>query len=149
MKLPIWVWGLLAVACAPIVAELNTTITTEPLSSHQILPSNFKPPQVFKNVNLVRNINLEKGYAKELINVIIENVDTEPQQDYYIPFEAKIFGHVGGIEVRDKKSSERGAFKVEAVEYDATRSAIEIVLEGGRLTVLARLSSTESHFPSH
>lgn len=138
MKLPTWAVALLAVVCSPATAEVNTT---EPLSSHQILPSNFKPPQVFKIVDLVRNINLEKGYAKELINAVIQNTDTAPQQEYYLPFEAKLFGHVGGIEVRDKKSPEKGAFKVDAVEVDVTRSAMQCKLPIGRLTHLAQPNS--------
>ena len=101
-----------------LAAELNTST---PLSSHFILPSNFKPSQVFKNVNVIRNINLEKGYVKETINVVIENVDAKPQDEYYIPFEAEVIGNVGGLEVRDKKEPGQPAFKSDLVEYDSSR----------------------------
>ena len=90
-------------------------------SSHIILPATFKPPQVFKNVNLLRNINLEKGFVKETVNVVIENIDTKPQDEYYIPFQADLVGKVGGLEVKDKKNTERPAFQSEIVEFDPLR----------------------------
>ena len=90
-------------------------------SSRQILPNTFKPPQVFKNTNLVRNTNLEKGYVKESINVVIENIDSGPQSEYYIPFDADTIGKVGGLEVRDKKDATKPAFKVEVVEWEVER----------------------------
>ena len=96
----------------------------KPLSSHQILPDNFKPPQVFKNANLLRNINLEKGYVKETVNVVIENIDGQEQDTYYIPFKAEVIGKVGGLEVRDKKDAEKPAFLSELVEYDPYRCAV-------------------------
>lgn len=108
-------FGLIATACAA------GTNSTAPLSSHIILPAQFKPPQVFENVNLLRTINLEKGYIKETINVVIENVDTKPQDEYYIPFKAELFSKVGGLEVRDKKAPERPKFRTEVVEYDPYR----------------------------
>lgn len=92
-----------------------------PLSSHQILPDNFKPPQVFKNVNLLRNINLEKSYVRETVNVVIENIDAKDQDTYYIPFKAEAIGNIGGLEVRDKKDSEKPVFRSEVVEYDPYR----------------------------
>lgn len=91
---------------------------TDPLSSHQILPASFKPPEVFKNVNLVRNINLEKSYVRETVNVVIENTDSRPQNQYYFPFDADTIGKVGGFEARDKKDASKPPFLTEVVEYD-------------------------------
>lgn len=85
------------------------------------LPADFKVPQVFKNTNLVRNTNLEKAYVRETVNVVVENVDKQSQSDYYIPFPSKIFGRVGGFEVRDKKAPEKGRFEVDATEVDPSR----------------------------
>ncbi|CAG8089203.1 unnamed protein product [Penicillium salamii] len=90
-----------------------TSLTTP---SRLDLASNFKPPQVFKNTNLVRNTNLEKGYVRETINVVVENVDSQPQRDYYVPFPDEVFELVGGFEVRDKKAPEKGRFDVDATE---------------------------------
>ncbi|KAI9685059.1 MAG: dolichyl-diphosphooligosaccharide--protein glycosyltransferase subunit 1 [Bathelium mastoideum] len=91
---------------------------SEQLSSAQILPNAFKPPEVFKNVNLVRNVNLEKSYPRETINVVIENVDSNPQSEYYLPFEPGMIERIGSLEVRDKKNPEGALFKVETAEYD-------------------------------
>lgn len=102
-------------------AATSNSNSSSPLSSQIILPTNFKPPQVFKNVNVLRNINLEKGYVKETINVVIENTDAKPQDEYYIPFKADVIGKVGGLEVRDKKDSQKSKYKAEIVEYDPYR----------------------------
>ena len=104
----------------PAICIADSNLST-PLSSHQILPNNFKPPQVFKNINLVRNVNLQKGYARETVNLVIENTDSKPQDEYYIPFKAEEIGKVGGLEVRDKKDPEKPAFISDTVEYDPYR----------------------------
>lgn len=95
-----------------------TNLTTP---SRLALPADFKPPQVFKNTNLVRNTNLEKGYVRETVNVVVENVDKQPQTDYYIPFPTDVFERVGGFEVRDKKAAEKGRFKVDVTEAAPSR----------------------------
>lgn len=92
-----------------------------PLSSQTILPSNFKPPEVFKNVNSLRTINLEKGYTKVTINVVIENIDANAQTDYYIPFKTEVISKVGGLEVRDRKDPEKPLFAVDITQYDPYR----------------------------
>lgn len=114
------VLGLLAPSLA-----VASNITTP---SRLALPSDFKPPQAFKNTNLVRNTNLEKAYVRETVNVVVENVDKQPQSDYYIPFSSDVFDRVGGFEVRDKKTPEKGRFQVDATQvvssrYDSSREA--------------------------
>ena len=94
---------------------------TKPLTSRLILPSTFKPPQVFKNANLVHIVNLEKGYPKESINVAIENIDNKPQDEYFIPFTSQQMATIGGLEVKDRKDPDGGLFEVEAVEFDTER----------------------------
>lgn len=95
-----------------------------PLSSHNILPSNFKPPEVFKNVNSLRTINLEKGYIKVTINVVIENVDTNSQTEYYIPFKTDVISKVGGLEIRDRKDPGKPPFAVDITQYDPYRLVV-------------------------
>lgn len=107
--------------CVGVFATICAANSTAPLSSHIILPDNFKPPQIFQNVNLLRNINLEKGYIKERINVVIENTDEKPQNEYYIPFKTEVIGKVGGLEVRDKNDPVKPKFQTEVVEYDPYR----------------------------
>lgn len=92
-----------------------------PLSSHNILPNNFKPPEVFKNFNSLRTINLEKGYIKVTINVVIENIDTDAQTDYYIPFKTEVISKIGGLEIRDRKDAGKPPFSVDITQYDPYR----------------------------
>ena len=108
---------LLAVSAVSATDQPNTE------SSRQILPTNLKPPQVFKNTNLVRTINLEKGYIRETINLVIQNIDSSPQSEYFIPFNSETIGKVGGLEVRDRKDASKPAFRVEVVQLDVTRWA--------------------------
>ncbi|KAK5169095.1 dolichyl-diphosphooligosaccharide--protein glycosyltransferase subunit 1 [Saxophila tyrrhenica] len=111
MRILQWAFvGLLSLATA------DSNLTHE---SRNILPSNFKPQQHFRNVNLVRNINLEKNYVRETVNVVIENVDKAAQQEYFLPFEPGSIANVGGLEVRDKKEPEKGGFVAEIAATDA------------------------------
>lgn len=94
---------------------------TKPLTSKHLLPSTFKPPQNFRNVNLVHVISLEKSYPKESINVIIENTAGKAQNEYFLPFTTQQMATIGGLEVRDRKDTEAGLFEVDAVEFDTDR----------------------------
>lgn len=111
------------ISCLTAVLAAGDSNLTRPLSSTIQLPSTFKPAQVFKNTNLVRTTSLEKGYVKENINVIIENVDPkkEAQVEYYVPFDAETISKIGGIEVRDRKDADAGPFVADVVEYDPYR----------------------------
>ncbi|KAK3067100.1 dolichyl-diphosphooligosaccharide--protein glycosyltransferase subunit 1, partial [Teratosphaeriaceae sp. CCFEE 6253] len=117
-------WALLA-ATSLVSADSNETY-----KSHDILQSPFTPTQHFRNVNLVRNINLEKSYARETINVVVENIDAQPQSDYYLPFEQAPLGRIGGLEVRDKKDPEKAGFVVDIVapDYDSATEYYKITL---------------------
>jgi oligosaccharyltransferase complex subunit alpha (ribophorin I) len=101
-------------ACATASPDTNG-------SSRIALPSTFKPPQVFRNANLVHVISVEKNYAKENINVLIENVDKQEQDEYFIPFTSDQMSRIGGVEVKDRKDANVGPFTVEIVEFDPTR----------------------------
>ncbi|KAH8704756.1 putative oligosaccharyl transferase subunit [Talaromyces proteolyticus] len=105
---------------AGVLSTCGILCAAEP-SIAATLPSNFKPPQVFKHTNLVRNINLEKGYARESVNVVVENTDKKSQSEYYISFPSAVFDSIGGFEVRNKQSPEKGSFPVTAsrVEGDS------------------------------
>ncbi|KAG9254990.1 Ribophorin I [Emericellopsis atlantica] len=97
---------------------VSTVLAAEPRQSKDILPKDFKPPQVFKNANLVHIISLEKNYAKEQINAVIENVSPELQDEYYVPFTADQLSRVGGFEVKDRKDAGAGRFVADVAEYD-------------------------------
>lgn len=103
------------------VSAAIASATAESQTSKVILPRDFKPPQVFKNANLVHIVSLEKNYVKEQINVLIENVASEPQDQYYIPFTADQVSRIGGFEVKDRKNADAGLFAADVVEYDPLR----------------------------
>ena len=70
MRLKSLLSSSLALTSSLVTAVVNSS-SPQQLSSKQILPSNFQPPQVFEHVNLVRNVNLDKGYVRETINVVV------------------------------------------------------------------------------
>jgi oligosaccharyltransferase complex subunit alpha (ribophorin I) len=99
--------SLASTALALVAGALSLTAEsnlTEPRSTQKIITGDFKPPQVFENTNLVRNINLEKGYVRETTNILVTNTDKSPQSEYYIPFEYDVMGRIGGFDARDKKN---------------------------------------------
>ncbi|KAH8814907.1 Ribophorin I [Xylogone sp. PMI_703] len=115
----------IAFAAAVLLGYASTAISatdkanvTKPAISKQILPSNFKPPQVFKNANLVHIINLEKNYPKESINVVIENIASTPQDEYFLPFASAQMEKIGILEVKDRKDPDSPLFEVDPVEFD-------------------------------
>lgn len=111
--------ALLGLVSSSLVAAAAPETTTR--TSKISLPAEFKPPQVFKNVNLVHVISLEKIYVKEQINIQIENIASEPQDEYFLPFTAEQLSRVGGLEVKDRKDAGAGPFAAEVVEYDSLR----------------------------
>ncbi|KAG7292633.1 hypothetical protein NEMBOFW57_002669 [Staphylotrichum longicolle] len=90
-------------------------------STSTTLPATFKPPQVFKNTNLVHVISVEKNYVKENINVLVENIDKAAHDEYFVPFTADQMSRLGGVEVKDRKDATAGPFVAEAVEFDQER----------------------------
>lgn len=106
--------SLFSTACA----DVNVAGST---SSKLVLPSTFKPPQVFKNANLVHIISLEKNFVKESINVLIENLSAKPQDEYFLPFTSEQMEKIGALEVKDRKNSDVVGFAVDAVEFDPLR----------------------------
>jgi oligosaccharyltransferase complex subunit alpha (ribophorin I) len=108
----------LTTALCSLLATASCDATT---SSRQVQPIDFTPPQVYTNLNLVRTSNLDKGYLRETTNVVVQNIDSKPQDEYYIPFSSDVINQVGGLEVRDKKGSADIKFDVQPVEYNAER----------------------------
>ncbi|EGD95328.1 oligosaccharyl transferase subunit alpha [Trichophyton tonsurans CBS 112818] len=100
----------LLLSCGLVSATAANTTATEP--AIQVLPENFRPPQVFRNNNLARIINLEKSYVRESINVVVENVDKRPQSEYYVAFPTDTINKVGGLEGWPKDSEEKKKFTV-------------------------------------
>jgi len=120
MRFSSLVSAVLGLCIAASSAESNLTT---PQETQRLLSGDFKPPQVFENTNVVRTINLERGYVRETTNVLITNTDKESQSEYYVPFEYDLVGSIGGFDARDKKNAERGPLEV-------TVAALANVLDG-------------------
>lgn len=123
---------------------------TGPLSSRQILPDNFKPPQVWDVEKLERSVNLEKIYAKEEWTLMVKNSAKEPQEHFYIPFEAGTISRIGAFEAYEKGSKVQGfskKFNSEVVALDSDRSVYHSVGAEGCTdrAIAARHNSTRSH----
>ncbi|KAI9926660.1 hypothetical protein ASPWEDRAFT_55207 [Aspergillus wentii DTO 134E9] len=100
----------------------SSLVCAESTSTTRVaLPQDFKPPQVFRHANLVRNTNLEKGYVRETVNVVVENVSEKPQSDYYLSFPSDVYDKIGGLEVRHSKAASKEKYEVEATEVDLSR----------------------------
>ena len=121
MRLSAIATAVLSFATTALCVEQGNLTT--PLTSRQILPPTFKPAQTFRNVNLVQIVILDKNYVKGAINVVVENIDNSPQNEYYIPFTSRQMERIGGLEVKDRKDPDGGLFKVEPVEFDPERYA--------------------------
>lgn len=114
---------------------------TKPLSSKQILPANFKPPQVFSISKLERTVTLAKVYPKETWEVVIKNVDKESQSEVYIPFESEVIARIGGFHAFEKGIKDK-RFQTDVVEYDTQRWA-STVRRKLIFDMLTRSSTTE------
>jgi oligosaccharyltransferase complex subunit alpha (ribophorin I) len=128
--------GLLALCASVLGAESNLT---EPRSTQKILTGDFKPPQVFENTNLVRTINLEKGYVRETTNILVTNTDKSPQSEYYVPFEYDVIGRIGGFDARDKKNPD--------VPLEVSVAALSAVLDdqGGSVKYIPSPTISRTH----
>ncbi|KAI5297380.1 hypothetical protein KEM56_004865, partial [Ascosphaera pollenicola] len=65
----------------------------------------------FHNIDLARQISLDKAYPRETITATIENVSDDEQHDYLIYFPPDIASRVGGLEVREAKVDGQGKVK--------------------------------------
>jgi oligosaccharyltransferase complex subunit alpha (ribophorin I) len=74
----------------------------------------------------VRNINLEKAYFRETIKVVVQNIEKQPQRDYFLPFPSDVVPNIGGLEVRDKNDPEKGRLHLELSEIDPSRLVLRI-----------------------
>ncbi|KIV90586.1 hypothetical protein PV10_07872 [Exophiala mesophila] len=117
------VLGLLA-----SITTADSNLTTDQETQQKILQSDFTPPSVFENTNVVRTINLEKGYVRETVNVLVTNIDKLAQSEYYIPFEYDVMGKIGGFDARDKKHPDGGPLET----YIASLSGLSTL--GGSLS---------------
>lgn len=99
----------------------NTAKDMRTSSSRNILSPTFKPPQHWKNSNVLRLIDLSKAYLRETVTLSVENIGTGPQKEYYWAVPLELLPHVSSVEVREKKL-DAPKLDAELVEYDSTGS---------------------------
>lgn len=124
------------------------------LTTSLVSAAAFTPPQVFKNSNLLRTIDLSRPYVKETTAVIVENVSEKPQTEYYVPFAKDVVPKISSIEARDKKG-DLGDFEVKLVESNDSPTAYYRILftkplkpsQSYTLQIVAILTSTLSPLP--
>ncbi|KAI5807124.1 Ribophorin I [Geopyxis carbonaria] len=107
--------SLLSLLGASLYAGLTLALTSSAPAQSVSVPAGFTPPQVFKNTNLLRNIDITRPYTREIIAVIVENISDKPQSEYYVPFDAALAEDVSYVEARDKKGP-GGEFVVAKVD---------------------------------
>ena len=73
------------------------------------------PPQVFKNSNLLRTIDITKPYVRETVAMVIDNISKEPQAEYYVPIPKGIVENISYLEAR----GEDGPHVVNTAVFDS------------------------------
>ena len=108
-------------------------------------------PNVFRQVDLIRNIIVDKVYARERINVVIENIAQEEQHYYYLPLESDIESRVGGLEIGDKNHPDNGFFEFDMIENSNVYVLIGILhlCEGHTDLASVQLTIAKSIFLIH
>lgn len=109
-------WGILAFLVQLSTCSLPSSEPARPVH----LPPDFSPPQVFQNTNLLRTVDITRPYTREVVAAIVENISDAPQSEYYLPFDAEIFGNISYVEARDKKGP-TGEFLVQKVNFNSAR----------------------------
>jgi oligosaccharyltransferase complex subunit alpha (ribophorin I) len=103
-------WGALVSLFATLAAA----------AEQLVFPADFTPPQVFKQSNLLRTIDLTKPYAREIIAAVVENISKQPQSEFYLPVDKATLPKLSYVEARNKKGSGE-EFVVTPVEYNDDR----------------------------
>jgi oligosaccharyltransferase complex subunit alpha (ribophorin I) len=103
-----------ALLLSSLLTAVSAVAAPSAPQSKLVLPSDFTPPQVFKNTNLLRTIDLTKPYSRETVAVIVENISKEKQNEYFVPFPTNEIGKVSYFDARDKKGP-LGEFEVNEV----------------------------------
>lgn len=131
-----------------VLLLLSSVLTT--VNSKLVLPPTFAPPAVFRNINLLRSIDLTKPYSKEVIAVIVKNVSKEGQSEYFVPFAADEVTKVSFVEARDKKGP-LGEFKVDEVEFNLQRCvmgwSLRCLFADVELELIWRLAQSDTILP--
>ncbi|RPB03159.1 Ribophorin I [Choiromyces venosus 120613-1] len=89
-------WGALLLPLTSLFSLSSCSSADSTLA----LPKDPTPPQVFKNSNLLRTIDITKPYVRETIAMVIDNISKEPQAEYYVPIPKGIVENISYLEAR-------------------------------------------------
>jgi ribophorin I len=108
--------------CAVLLLQLSTSLVTAASANATVLTlsNSFTPPNVFENTNLVRNVNLDRSYPRETTNIVVKNLDKQPQSTYYFQFPTELVPNVAGLTVKNKNNAD-ATYKVELAQYESPK----------------------------
>ncbi|CAJ0751372.1 8098_t:CDS:2, partial [Entrophospora sp. SA101] len=100
-----------------ILVHFRVTHTTKVVKEEreEKLSRSFSVPQYWKNVNLIRAVELHDPIVRESISYNVENIHEEPIDEYYFPIAEKWHDHLSYIEAKGKKTK---ILNVEKAEFD-------------------------------
>ncbi|KAH8552962.1 Ribophorin I [Umbelopsis sp. PMI_123] len=112
-KLPFCIFAVLLVCFASTLAfaegykkDISTTIVDLPVN--------------FKNVKTIRTVDLRSTVVREDIGIRAENIDNQPQNEYYVPLPEEYDNKVAHFTAALKTASKE-ALPVEKIGFDSTR----------------------------
>ncbi|KAG9290784.1 hypothetical protein G9A89_011747 [Geosiphon pyriformis] len=77
----------------------------------------FNPPQHWRNVNILRTLDLTSSIVRETTAIVALNVADESFGEYYLPIEELFNEHLAWIEAKERKTDR--VFDVEKAEFDS------------------------------
>jgi hypothetical protein len=133
-KLPFCIFAVLLVCFASTLAfaegykkDISTTIVDLPVN--------------FKNVKTIRTVDLRSTVVREDIGIRAENIDNQPQNEYYVPLPEEYDNKVAHFTAALKTASKE-ALPVEKIGFDSTRYIL-VMLFGQSNGYLTRYDFTE------
>lgn len=112
-------WGALLLPLSSLFSLTSCSSADSTLD----LPKDFVPPQVFKNSNLLRTIDITKPYVRETVAMVIDNISKEPQAEYYVPIPKGIIENISYLEAK----GEDGPHVVNTAVFDSERFVFSLV----------------------
>ncbi|KAI8579906.1 hypothetical protein K450DRAFT_239666 [Umbelopsis ramanniana AG] len=112
-KLPFCIFAVLLVCFASTLAFANEY-------SNEIATTIVDLPVHFKNVKTIRTIDLRSTVVREDIGIRAENIDSQPQTEYYVPLPEEYDNKVAHF-TATLKTTTKEALPVEKLGFDSTR----------------------------
>lgn len=112
-KLPFCIFAVLLVCFASTLAFANE-------HDKEIATTIVDLPVHFKNVKTIRTVDLRSTVVREDIGIRAENIDSQPQTEYYVPLPEEYDNKVAHFAAALKTTSKE-TLPVEKLGFDSTR----------------------------